>query len=172
MLVPQSVTDLCNEVTTWMDGQRDQQFPFCDTYLMWQDFDQKLDRYNCTLPYWRKHGNTVMEDIAIKGDFKEEIRKIIIVKGTAKGIALPCPFKSRESYYVVKKDTNIVLGKSYNNVLHNLEVPDYKLYSWKSKELECHNVKEGTVFSTGNLFAMNAHIQEGAVFLYVKFKNQ
>ena len=32
---PQSLINLAHEVVEWMDGQRDAQFPFCDTYLMW-----------------------------------------------------------------------------------------------------------------------------------------
>ena len=86
MVVPQSITDLCNEVVEWMDPQRDAQFPFCDTYLMWHYFPPKYDIevYNCTYPYWRTHGNTIMEDISTQGEFRETIEKIVIV--SKKGI--------------------------------------------------------------------------------------
>ena len=171
MVVPQSITDLCNEVVEWMDPQRDAQFPFCDTYLMWHYFPPKYDIevYNCTYPYWRTHGNTIMEDISTQGEFKETIEKIIIVRGTDKGIALPKAQKRRQAYYIVKGDTDIILGKSYQKLCQSLEVNDYKLNTWGNRSLEWKPRKEGDVESVGNLWNMNVHIKEGDILLHVTY---
>jgi len=171
MVVPQSLTDLSLEVVEWMDSQRDAQFPFCDTYLMWHYFppEYKIDVYNCTFPYWREHGNTIMEDISINGVFKETIEKIIVVRGTKKGIVLPTATKKRQAYYIVKGDTDIILGKSYQKLCQSLEVNDYKLNTWNARGLEWKPVKEGSVESVGNLWNMNVHIKEGDILIHVTY---
>ena len=170
MVTPQSIINLSHEVVEWMDGQRDSQFPFCDTYLMWHYFlDSDLDTYNCTLPYWRKHGNTVMEDIATQGQFKETIEKIVVIKGTEKGICLPYYLKMRESYYIVKGNPASLISKSSSQLLVSLEVMEYKLIDWKKRGIIYNQTQEGHGYSSGNIYHHNLHLSKGDIVVYVRF---
>jgi hypothetical protein len=110
-----------------------------------------------------------MEDISTQGAFKETIEKIVIIRGTDKGIALPKPQNSRQAYYIIKGDTDIILGKRYQKICQALEVNDYKLNTWASRGLEWCPKKEGEVESVGNLWNMNVHIKEGDILLYVTY---
>jgi len=170
-MVAQSIIDLANEVIEWMDGQRDSQFPFCDSYLMWHDFSgtkfNDIETYNCTFPYWREHGNTVMEDIMITGTFKEQIAKIMIVKGTEKGIMIPNHPACRQQTFVIKGDIDFILGKDPVRLLNTLEVNDYKLFPWASRKLDHKIVRKDGHISVGNLWNYNAHLKEGDIIVHV-----
>jgi hypothetical protein len=174
---PKSLINLGHEVVTWMDGQRDFQYPFCDTYLMWHHFLGKNtpEDYNCTFPYWRKHGNTVLEDISITGKFKEQIEKLVIIKGTNKGITLPNLGKARrQAWYVIHAvdgHINAVVGKDEITILTALEVLEYKLHNWKNKNLNWNQVKEGEAICTGNLWNSNVHLKEGDIVAHVLYHN-
>lgn len=170
MVIPQSIINLSYEVVEWMDGQRDSQFPFCDTYLMWHYFlNTDLDTYNCTLPYWRKHGNTIMEDIATKGQFKETIEKIVVVKGTEKGICLPYYPRMRETFYIVKGNPPSLISKLYPSLVQNLEIIDYKLFDFGNKKIIYNQTHEGHGYSSGNIYFHNLHLSEGDIVVYVRF---
>lgn len=174
MVAPKSLIKLGYEVTEWMDGQRDTQFPFCDTYLMWHYFppETNLTTYNCTFPHWRKYGNHILEDISTTGAFKEEIEKVVIVRGTDKGIVLPSYPKCRQSYYVLKSVRNhipLIISKRSQNLIAALEVHEYNLYTWKSRGLTYNKIKEGEGMSTGNLFNMNVHLVKGDIIAHVKY---
>lgn len=169
-MVAQSIVDLAHEVTEWMDGQRDKQFPFCDSYLMWHYFQPQyhIETYNCTFPYWRKHGNTIMEDISTTGIFKEQIERIVVVKGTSKGIMLPLmPQRKRQQCFVIKGDIDFLLCKEEQTLLQTLEVNDYKLFPWKSREIDYRLVREGDSISVGNLWNFNGHLKEGDILVHV-----
>lgn len=168
---PPSLTKLAHEVVEWMDGQRDTQFPFCDTYLMWNHEPGYLT-YNCTFPYWRKYGNTILEDISITGSFKEQIERVIVVKGTAKGIVLPSQRPARECFYIIKGNPPSIMSKKSNNLIRALEVHEYKLYGWKQRELAYEATKEGKGYSSGNIWFQNLHINEGDIVVYVRYHNK
>ena len=172
---PTSLVRLGNEVVKWMDGQRDSQFPWCDTYLMWHDFaaDSNMTTYNCTFPYWREHGNTILEDISIKGSFKEQIEKVVIVKPTEKGIMLPAARKKRQSIFILKAEKGfipIILGKNYIELTQALEVTEYGLYSWKKNNY--NKIFEGDSFSSGNVWNFNAHFTKGDLVIYVSYHDE
>ena len=170
---PISLQNLAHEVVEWMDGQRHSQFPFCDTYLMWQHFEEvDITTYNCTLPYWRTHHNTIMEDISITGQLSEQIAEIVIVKGTKKGICLPNISPCRETYYIIKGNPPNILGKNWAKLVNTLEVHEYNLFSWKSRQLSYEKTIEGKGFSSGNVWFQNLHLQEGDIVAYVRYHNK
>jgi len=170
---PQSLINLAHEVTEWMDGQRDTQFPFCDTYLMWNYSTlPDMETYNCTLPYWRKHAKTIMEDISTTGTFRETIARIVVVKGTAKGICIPHNRKARETHYVIKGNPACLLSKYYMPLCNCLEVNDYKLYSFDSKNIVYTPTIEGRGYSSGNLYYQNVHLSEGDIIVYVRYHDK
>ena len=168
-MVAQSIVDLAHEVTEWMEGQRDTQFPFCHSYLMWHYFPPKtkIETYNCTFPYWRKHGNTIMEDISITGTFKEQIEKVVVVKGTKKGIMLPVLPRKRQQCFVINGNIDFLLAKEYVKLVGTLEVNDYKLFPFSERGLDHKRVPAGNHVSVGNLWNMNAHLKEGDMIVYV-----
>lgn len=171
---PKSLIKLGYEVTEWMDGQRDSQFPFCDSYLMWHYFppERKLSTYDCTFPHWRKYGNHILEDISTTGTFKQEIEKVVIVRGTDKGIALPQHYLSREAFYVIKSVRDhipLIISKKKENLMSALEVHEYNLFSWAARDLTYNKLKEGEGMSTGNLFNMNVHLVKGDIIAHVRY---
>lgn len=168
---PPSLTKLAHEVVEWMDGQRDTQFPFCDTYLMW-NHGEGLLTYNCTFPYWREYGNTIMEDISITGSFREQIARIVVVKGTDKGIALPFEIPSRECYYIIKGNPPSIMSKNKDNLIRSLEVYEYKLYGWEQRKCVYEPTKQGKGYSSGNIWHQNLHINEGDIVVYVRYHDK
>ena len=168
--LPKSLAKLGTEVDKWMDGQRDSQFPWCDTFLMWHEFtpEKRMETYNCTFPYWREHGRTVLEDISIHGSFKEQIEKVVIVRPTERGFMLPNIVKKRDQIYILKAEKGkipIIVGKDYTALTQMLEVTEYGLYDFKKNTLNMRF--EGEHISTGNIWTMNAHLVKGDLIAYV-----
>lgn len=171
---PQSLIKLAHEVVEWMDGQRDAQFPFCDTYLMW-NYSSKvpdLETYNCTFPYWREHGNTIMEDISIHGTFKEQIAKVLVVRGTERGIGLPSYNKNRESYYHIKGKPYNIISKRYKNLMDCLEINDYSLYDYNNRGVTLFDMGSGRYTSSGNVWYHNVHIEKDDIIVYVRYEDE
>jgi len=171
---PQSLINLAYEVVEWMDGQRDAQFPFCDTYLMWNYSSRipDLETYNCTFPYWRKHGNTIMEDISIQGTFKEQIAKILVVKGTERGIGLPYSKKAREAYYHIKGEPYSLISKQYRPLVETLEINDYKLFDYHSRGVTLFEMGAGRYSSSGNIWYHNVHMKKDDIVVYVRYEDE
>jgi hypothetical protein len=170
---PHSVINLAHEVVEWMDGQRDTQFPFSDTYLMWNYIPHiDIETYNCTFPYWRRNHNTIMEDISLTGQFSETIARISVIKGTEKGICLPYPMTYRECYYIIKGTPPSIISKSYKRLVSVLDVPDYKLFDFPSRGVHYTPTEEGAGYSSGNLWYQNVHLTEGDIVVYVRYHDK
>lgn len=170
---PHSVIKLAHEVVEWMDGQRDTQFPFSDTYLMWNYIPLvDMETYNCTFPYWRENHNTIMEDISTTGQFRETIARISVIKGTEKGICLPYPMTYRECYYIIKGTPPSLISKSYKRLVSVLDIPDYKLFDFPNREVHYTPTEEGKGYSSGNLWYQNVHLTEGDIVVYVRYHDK
>ena len=113
-----------------------------------------------------------MEDISIHGTFKETIAKIVVVKGTERGIALPYSKKAREAYYHIKGKPYALISKQYRPLVETLEINDYKLFDYHSRGVTLFDMGERRYSSSGNIWYHNVHIKKDDIVVYVRYEDE